>query len=185
MRVVYRDPEGALLFDPSSAQLADILLTSGQDYWLRGGNGEASLDVIREPGESVASHRSMSSAVSTSGWARVDRGIFRNEGFSSCTGINTWEFMRILSRSSLLIFSSWAANRLCSSSLRGSNSSVMGRCPLVFAACSAIGSRLSTGPSMPFILKYAPFGRAAQNPASDSLNISCNERLNYTILEAF
>ena len=60
MRVVYRDPEGALLFDPSPAQLADILHSTGQDYWLRGGNGEASLDVIREPGESVASHRSMS-----------------------------------------------------------------------------------------------------------------------------
>src|SRR5215208_2917570 len=59
MQVVYRAPEGTLLFDPSPARLADILLTTGQDYWLQGGNGEATLDVIREPGESVASHRTM------------------------------------------------------------------------------------------------------------------------------
>jgi hypothetical protein len=62
MRVVYCDPEGAPLFDPSPAQLADILHSTGQEYWLRGGNGEATLDVIREPGESVASHRSMTTA---------------------------------------------------------------------------------------------------------------------------
>jgi hypothetical protein len=62
MRVVYCDPEGGLLFDPSPAQLSDILLTTGQDYWLRGGNGEATLDVVREPGDSVASHRSMTTA---------------------------------------------------------------------------------------------------------------------------
>jgi len=62
MRLVYRDPEGSLLFDPSPGQMADILLTTGQDYWLRGGNCEATLDVIREPGESVSSHRSMTTA---------------------------------------------------------------------------------------------------------------------------
>ncbi len=62
MRIVYHDPEGMLLFDPSPGQLADILHTTGQDYWLRGGNGEATLAVAREPGESVASHRSMTTA---------------------------------------------------------------------------------------------------------------------------
>jgi hypothetical protein len=62
MRVVYRTPEGTLQFDPSPAQLADILQTTGQDYWFRGGNGEASLDVVREPGDTVGSRRSMATA---------------------------------------------------------------------------------------------------------------------------
>jgi hypothetical protein len=62
MRVVYRAPEGTLLFDPMPAQLTDILLTTGQEYWLRGGNGEATLDVVREPGDPVASHRAMTTS---------------------------------------------------------------------------------------------------------------------------
>src|SRR5687767_8298951 len=62
MRVVYCGPDGKLIFDPSSEQPTEILLTTGQDYWLRGGNGEASLDMMRELGESVASHRSKTTA---------------------------------------------------------------------------------------------------------------------------
>jgi hypothetical protein len=53
---------GRAVFDPSPAQLAEILHTTGPDYWLQGGNGEATLDVAREPGEPVASHRALTTA---------------------------------------------------------------------------------------------------------------------------
>lgn len=56
MHVVYRAPNGTLLLDPSPTQMAEILLATGPDYWLQGGDGEATLDVARKPGEPVASH---------------------------------------------------------------------------------------------------------------------------------
>ena len=59
MRLLYQSPDGALLFDPTPQQMALILTTSEHRYWLQGGNGEAAINVIREPHEEVPSHRSL------------------------------------------------------------------------------------------------------------------------------
>ena len=66
-----------------------------------------------------------SSADNTSGCARLERWMLSTGAFSSCTGMNTCEFIRILSRSSLEIRPSCAASSCFSSSLRGTFSSVM------------------------------------------------------------
>jgi hypothetical protein len=60
MRLIYHAPEeNDLLFDPTPQQMADIPTTTDHSYWLRGGNGEAAINVIREQGENVGARGSL------------------------------------------------------------------------------------------------------------------------------
>jgi len=46
-RVLYTAPDDVTrILDPSPEQIADIILTSGFDYWQQGGNGEGCIDVV-------------------------------------------------------------------------------------------------------------------------------------------
>jgi hypothetical protein len=60
MRLLYQAPDDrTLLVEPTPEHLASIFRESGDDYWQSGGNGEASIDVIRSPGEDVPSRVGM------------------------------------------------------------------------------------------------------------------------------
>lgn len=49
--MVYEAPDGALLFEPTPDQMADIVRCTDHDYWRQGGDGEAALRVGRRPGD--------------------------------------------------------------------------------------------------------------------------------------
>jgi hypothetical protein len=67
MHLLYQAPDDrTLLVGPTPGQIADILRGSGADYWQSGGNGEASIDVIRSPGEDVPTRRRMTKPDGTS-----------------------------------------------------------------------------------------------------------------------
>jgi hypothetical protein len=60
MRFVYEAPDDhTFLFDPTPEQLASLFREADHDYWQRGGNGEAAINIIGSPGEQVLSHRSL------------------------------------------------------------------------------------------------------------------------------
>ncbi len=53
VRMLYQAPDDrTLVFDPTPQQMADIILRSEHEYWQQGGNGEATIDVVRSPGDS-------------------------------------------------------------------------------------------------------------------------------------
>lgn len=60
MRLLYQAPDDqTFLVDPTPEQLASIFRGSGATYWQSGGNGEASINVIRSPGEDVPTRSRM------------------------------------------------------------------------------------------------------------------------------
>lgn len=50
-QMVYEAPDGSVLFEPTTEQLASVILHAGHQYWQQGGDGEAAIRVAKQRGD--------------------------------------------------------------------------------------------------------------------------------------